>query len=71
MEGERFFWRVGGERGERQTERAIEGKKKKGTQPNSLIIFSPNAARAPFFRVMYLQERCAAPENMNVARAPA
>lgn len=56
--------------------RATDGKsdrggKKKGTQPNSLIIFTPNAARAPFFRVMYLQERCAAPENMNVARAPA
>ena len=52
-------------------EESNRGGKKKETQPNSLIIFTPNAARGPFFRVMYLQERCAAPENMNVARAPA
>lgn len=72
MEGERFFWRVGGGRKRRATDgKSDRGEKKKGTQPNSLIIFTPNAARAPFFRVMYLQERCAAPENMNVARAPA
>lgn len=49
MEGERFFLASGGEERRATDRKSDRGEKKRGTQSDSLIIFTPNAERTPFF----------------------